>query len=362
MPTMGGGRPDAQNETRASKRAPSSLLRLPKPLLERVRWTFLHFSLISACLLMVAVLARHDSSVAVKAVGIVALAGLSWLWVEEYRLPLSARWDLVEGAALVAVGVAVGNPLYMLLLLYGRLSFRSFSSSIRQAVTAGIIFFAAFFAPVLILPSSGGEFSLQLVFLASGFPLCVTIMNTLHQTLDRLERSVEREQVLREAGAALVAATDKADIYVPSVRAALDLLGTDAATAAMVAVVDKNGALRTVAAGPDGQIRGTDVNRALPEGMSKRLRQGAPFALTGASASALVATLGFPSEADVAVIPFLLRRAIGGAIFVALSGPLPEESVTSLQAVGTQLGLAIDRANLTDELHERRSEERFRSL
>ncbi|MBV8296357.1 MAG: EAL domain-containing protein [Acidimicrobiia bacterium] len=362
MPTLGGGKADAQKGTRPSSHARPSVLRLPKPLLERVRWTFLQFSLISGCLLMVAVLARHDSSVAVKAVGIVALAGLSWLWVEEYRLPLSARWDLVEGAALVAVGVAVGNPLYMLLLLYGRLSFRSFSSSIRQAVTAGIIFFAAFFAPVLILPSSGGEFSLQLVFLASGFPLCVAIMNTLHQTLDRLERSVEREQVLREAGAALVAATDRADIYVPSVRAALDLLGADAATAAMVAVVDKNGALRTVAAGPDGQVRGTDVNRALPEGTSERLRQGAPFALTGASASALVATLGFPSEAAVAVIPFLLRRAIGGAIFVALSGPLPEESVTSLQAVGTQLGLAIDRANLTDELHERRSEERFRSL
>src|SRR5436190_5401631 len=237
MPGLGGGTVVEQFASRTSERAPASVLRLPKPLLERVRWTFLQFSLISACLLMAAVLTRDGSSAAVQAAGVTALAGLSWLWIEEYRRSLSSRWDVVEGLALVAVAVAVGNPLYMLLLLYGRLCFRSFSSSVRQAVAAGVIFFAAFFAPVLILRSRGEQFSFQLVFLASGFPLCVAIMNTLHQTLDRLERSVEREQVLREAGAALVAATDRVDIYLPSLEAAIDLLGGDSAGGAVVAVM-----------------------------------------------------------------------------------------------------------------------------
>ena len=54
--------------------------------------------------------------------------------------------------------------------------------------------------PTLIGTAIGYRISsqwLQLVFLASGFPLCTVIMNILHQTLERLERSVVRERVLR---------------------------------------------------------------------------------------------------------------------------------------------------------------------
>jgi diguanylate cyclase (GGDEF)-like protein/PAS domain S-box-containing protein len=360
MPGLGGGNAVAHFDGRRTHRVRPSVLRLPKPLLERVRWTFLQFSLISGCLLMAAILTSHDSSVAVQAIGAAALAGLCVLWVEEYRRSLSAKWDLVEGVALVAVAVAVGNPLYMLLLLYGRLCFRSFSSSVRQAVAAGVIFFAAFFAPVLILRGSGKQFSFELVFLASGFPLCVAIMNTLHQTLDRLERSVEREQVLREAGAALVAATDRVDIYNPSLVAALDLLDEDAPGPAVVVVADKDGELRAVAA--EGRLPDEPLSDALPDVVRMRLTEGVPFALRSDEATRLVSALGFGPGTDVAVIPFLLRRRLGGAIFAALSGPLPTESVHSLHAVGTQLGLAIERADLTDELHQQRSEDRFRSL
>jgi diguanylate cyclase (GGDEF)-like protein/PAS domain S-box-containing protein len=368
MPNSGRGSLAAHLASQRSERAhPTSdnrpsVLRPPKALLPRVRWTFLQFSLISGCLLMAAVLTRHDSSAAIKAVGVGSLVCLCWLWVEEYRRPMTSRWDLVEGVALVGVAVAVGNPLYMLLLLYGRLCFRSFCPSVRQAVTAGAIFFAAFFAPVLILRSSGGQFSLELVFLASGFPLCVAIMNTLHQTLDRLERSVEREQVLRVAGAALVAATDRADIYTPSLEAALDLLESGSAGRAVVAVADKGGALVAQAVAPDGALPQSPLTDVLPEGAAALLAEGAPFALDGIESPQLIAALGFRPGSDVAVIPFPLPRRLGGAIFAALSGPLPEESVRSLQAVGTQLGLAIERADLTDELHEQRSEERFRSL
>ncbi|MBV8160680.1 MAG: EAL domain-containing protein [Acidimicrobiia bacterium] len=337
------------------------MLRLPKPLLQRVRWTFLQFSLISGCLLMAAILTRQQGA-GVRGLGVAALAGLWWLWVEEYRRSLSARWDLVEGAALVAVAVAVGNPLFMLLLLYCRVSFRSFSSSIRQAVAAGVIFFAAFFAPVLILRVSGGQFSLQLVFLGSGFPLCVAIMNTLHQTLDRLERSVDREQVLRGAGAALVAAADRAAIYTASLRAALDLLDSEPGAGAVVVVPDKEGVPAAVAAEPAEHLPEAPLHGPLPEGLADKLIDGSPFALVGAEVPDMVAALGFDPGTGVAVIPFVVRHGSGGAIFAALAGRLPEESVPSLHAVGTQLGLAIERADLTDELQEKRSEERFRSL
>src|SRR5579872_5722545 len=112
MPTLGGGNANAQLAERTPRRARASLLRLPKPLLERVRWTFLFFSLVSGVLLLLAILANHKSSAAVQAMGIVALIALCWLWVEEYRRSLSGKWDLLEGVGLIAVGVAVGNPLY----------------------------------------------------------------------------------------------------------------------------------------------------------------------------------------------------------------------------------------------------------
>jgi diguanylate cyclase (GGDEF)-like protein/PAS domain S-box-containing protein len=327
-----------------------------------VRWTFLQFSVVTALLLAVAILMRDKGGVAVHAVGMAALVGLCWLWVEEYRRSLSTRWDVLEGLALVVVAVAVGNPLYMLLLLYARLSFRSFAPSVRQSVLAGVIFFAAFFAPVLILRGAGERLSLQLVFLASGFPLCVAIMNILHQTLDRLERSVEREKVLRGAGAALVAATDRDAIYTPSLKAALALVDDVSAGAAVVAVADKHGSLVAVASEPHKNLPRAPISDALPAAAAMRLDRGSPFALRAEDAPQLVDALGFERVLEIAVIPFLLRRDLGGAIFLALSGRLPEESLSALEAVGTQLGMAIERADLTDELHEQRSEERFRSL
>src|SRR4051812_23429878 len=95
MPSLGGGNVVMQSVSRSSERAHVSVFRLPKPLLQRVRWTFLQFSLISGCLLMGAVLTRDGSSAVVKAMGTVALAGLCWLWVEEYRHHLSSRWDVL---------------------------------------------------------------------------------------------------------------------------------------------------------------------------------------------------------------------------------------------------------------------------
>jgi diguanylate cyclase (GGDEF)-like protein/PAS domain S-box-containing protein len=368
MPKPGPGPVVARLASRRSQRAHptsanrASLLRPPKPLLQRVRWTFLQFSAVTAVLLTVAILMRDKGGVAVHAMGLGGLVALCWLWIEEYRRSLSTRWDVVEGLALVAVAVAVGNPLYMLLLLYARLSFRSFAPSVRQSVLAGVIFFAAFFAPVLILRGAGERLSFQLVFLASGFPLCVAIMNILHQTLDRLERSVVREQVLRGAGAALVAATDRADIYAPSLEAALALVDDGSAGAAVVAVVDKQGGLVAAASQPDRSLAGTLLSDAISAAVRTRLADGSPFALQAADAPELVAALGFEPVPEVAVIPFLLCRTLGGAIFLALSGRLPEESLSSLEAVGTQLGMAIERADLTDELHEQRSEARFRSL
>ncbi|MBV8979393.1 MAG: EAL domain-containing protein, partial [Acidimicrobiia bacterium] len=326
--------------------------------LERVRWTFLQFSLISGCLLLIAVLTNHKTSVSVQAMGIAAIAGLGWLWIEEYRRSLSAKWDVVEAVGLIAAAVAVGNPLYMLLLLYGRVSFRTFSPSVREAISAGIVFFVAFFAPVLILQASG----LQLVFLASGFPLCVVIMNTLHQTLDRLERSVEREQVLREAGAALVAATDRADIYEPSLLAAVSLLEESSAGAALVAIADESGALVAVTTVDGHPLPDQPLNDALPTMVAAGLTNGEPFTVDTADAPGLASALDFAQGAQIAVIPVLLRKRVGGVIFAELAAPLAPDSVRSLQAVGTQLGLAIERANLTDELQEQRSEERFRSL
>jgi diguanylate cyclase (GGDEF)-like protein/PAS domain S-box-containing protein len=368
MADLGRQREDAQLGRELSRRAhptaarQASVLRPPKALLDRVRWTFLQFSLVSGLLLIAAVFLRDKSGVGVQVMGVACLAALCWLWIEEYRRPLSTRWDFVEGGALVAVAVAVGNPLFMLLLLYGRLCFRSFTSSLRNAVSAGIVFFAAFFAPVVILRNSGEQFSLQLVFLASGFPLCVVIMNTLHQTLDRLERSVEREQVLREAGAALVSATDRADIYEPSLLAAVSLLEESSVGAAVVAIADDSGALVPVASVVSHPLPEESLTGALPVVVAARLTSVEPFAIETADAPDLASALGCQPGAQIAVIPVLLRKRVGGAVFVELAAPLDPDSVRSLQAVGTQLGLAIERANLTDELQEQRSEDRFRSL
>src|SRR5207237_10052740 len=64
----------------------------------------------------------------------------------------------------------------------------------------------------------------------------------------------------------------------------------------------------------------------------------------------------------VAVLPLSVRSDIRGLLIVSATARISPEVADSLDALGTQVSLALEGASLAEDLHRRQSEARFRSL
>src|SRR5207237_3044493 len=64
----------------------------------------------------------------------------------------------------------------------------------------------------------------------------------------------------------------------------------------------------------------------------------------------------------VAVLPLSVRSDIRGLLIVSATARISPEAADSLDALGTQVSLALEGASLAEDLHRRQSEARFRSL
>jgi diguanylate cyclase (GGDEF)-like protein/PAS domain S-box-containing protein len=64
----------------------------------------------------------------------------------------------------------------------------------------------------------------------------------------------------------------------------------------------------------------------------------------------------------VAVLPLTVRSEVRGLLIVSTSLRISPEAADSLDALGTQVSLALEGASLAEDLHRRQSEARFRSL
>ncbi len=60
--------------------------------------------------------------------------------------------------------------------------------------------------------------------------------------------------------------------------------------------------------------------------------------------------------------PLAARDDEGGALVINTEQPLSRDELESLQSLATHISLALESAALTEDLHRRKSETRFRSL
>lgn len=158
-----------------------------------------------------------------------------------------------------------------------------------------------------------------------------------------------REHALRAFGERLVATTGLPEVYVAS----LDAVAAMVADSAVVLVVtEADGSIEhAVASLPAGSVTADlRVRDARSTGnLSVHLATGERVPGVGTEdlwTSICMSGPGAP------------RRRL----LVAHSKPLPPDVASVLDAVGAQLVLAVDRVALSQALHERRSEARFRSL
>jgi diguanylate cyclase (GGDEF)-like protein/PAS domain S-box-containing protein len=167
-------------------------------------------------------------------------------------------------------------------------------------------------------------------------------------------QAVAREQVLRREAAELVGAPGRDGIYKATVRAVSDVVGAHAEIFSVsLAMADAAGGF-TVVAGP-GLVGGNRVidPRSFSAGVRARLEAG--------QASRFGAPPG-AGEGHLFVSPIVMEEQLKGLIVVESPTEMSVELTNTLETLAAQVGLALDREELTDAFHARQSEARFQTL
>ena len=174
------------------------------------------------------------------------------------------------------------------------------------------------------------------------------------------EQATKREQTLREASARFAVAPDRESAYGAAMEAVERLAS---------GVNDLRVAL--VAEGPDElEILHVEGFRA-EDAVDRIPRAGLPSALADALGSRDVADLVLPpvvlrGDAEpprpLLVIPLASQRSVRTALLISTDKPLPAITRRAVVTLSTTLSLALEAAELSENLHRARSERRFRTL
>jgi diguanylate cyclase (GGDEF)-like protein/PAS domain S-box-containing protein len=175
-----------------------------------------------------------------------------------------------------------------------------------------------------------------------------------------------REKTLRRSAHSLVAATDRGAIYATAADAAATLV-RDRPRAEVRLFVGDGDVLRLVTGrGRRGARPQTLALSALPKRVVDQLRvaDSATLALEDHDverpvAAAIAAAVDHPQSL---LAPLVVDGAIAGLLSVSLDRVPGEARRRAIETVASQAALAIETAALTESLHARAGEERFRSL
>jgi diguanylate cyclase (GGDEF)-like protein/PAS domain S-box-containing protein len=174
-----------------------------------------------------------------------------------------------------------------------------------------------------------------LVVIVGSAALFLLVVARMAGLVRQEERAASRELALREAGAELVAAASREQVHAAAISAVGALLGPE--TSARLVLFGENGAAAVSAS---------------TEGESWSLRTGSPDP----------DELRFLDGESVLVFPLSVRDETRGALAISTPTAARREQVDSLEALATQVSLAVEGASLAEDLHRRQSEARFRSL
>ena len=215
----------------------------------------------------------------------------------------------------------------------------------RMTVLAVVVLVAPL---VLIIQTVREEYGdLEYVAVAS-VVLSGLVLVRMGGLLSSLGATAARERTLRAAAAALGAAADREEIYAAAIVAARDLVDDDSVRTHL-AMWSADDVERVVAAA-------LTVER--PPGAGAPAESTQPLSLPE-----LDSLLNGPGATwQKLVTPVVVQEELQGALVVVSELSVPTELVHALDTLSSQLGMALERAALSEDLHQRRGEARFRSL
>ncbi len=178
----------------------------------------------------------------------------------------------------------------------------------------------------------------------------------------KLELSFGRERALRRAGASLVTATSREGIYEATMEA-VEALAADAHARLLVRVEGEDPDRYLVAAATRGAevLLGAHVHLPLPEHVRRASLEHR--AIGEIDPELLRTALDLPLGVTHAVtVPLFLKGELTGLLVVASATKLAATTRYGLDALCSQVALALESAALTEDLLRRQSEARFSSL
>jgi diguanylate cyclase (GGDEF)-like protein/PAS domain S-box-containing protein len=191
--------------------------------------------------------------------------------------------------------------------------------------------------------------------------LFVLVVLRMAGLVRKLEQSYGREKALRTAGAALVTVTDREGIYTAAMEA-VTTLAPEGSARFLVRRSEVPAAFTMVAASDPGPgVVGSDVDATVVSQEWGDLLQHRSASRTGAVD--LVAAFKLPRTTVFSLaIPVFLRDELNGLLVVGSADEIPKSARDGLEALSSQVALALESAELTEEVLRRKSEARFSSL
>ncbi len=198
------------------------------------------------------------------------------------------------------------------------------------------------------------------VITTSTSALFILVVTRMAGLVRKLELSFGRERALRRAGASLVTATNREGIHAATMEAATTLAST--AHARLLVSADAPGRFVVSAAtGGAGSLVGAEIELSMSDEVREALLAHRSTLIR--DAEAVRRELDLPTETThVLAIPLFLRGELDGLLVVGSPETLATSTREGLEALCSQVALALDSAALTEDLLRRRSEERFTSL
>jgi hypothetical protein len=326
--------------------------------LARVRRGFLALALLACAVVTVASAGVPDSTAGLRLAGIAAVAALAVVWVRAYRRGALSPFDEpIELLAVLAVGLAVGEELG-LAVVYTGLYLRSLYGSRLRAAAGFAVYATAFFATVV---ADGGQPLIEAAEHLPALAIGCAVMQALAALLGRHERSLRREQILRETGAALVDARDRAGVHAAAMEA-VDRLGGGRPVAAVLLTRSQSELAIRAATGPwlPGMVSAHVACAELPGEVVAGLTRGEVVVLD----SPRLAGLELYAPPDVAAlsgvgVPLVVRGELRGVL--AAFGPAVQDADTvgSLATVAGEAALALAALEAADSAADDRSLERL---
>jgi len=229
----------------------------------------------------------------------------------------------------------------------------------------GLLAGASLMAPAVqgVQMLRGGAIEMPVAIGASA-TLFLLVVARMAGLIHKQQQSAEREKALRQAGAALVTATNRDGIYAAALEGARAIAGPGATIRVLVSRDMPQEFAVTAAAGKHSEeARGATINlTSLADWKRRRLAERGSYHVDVAQ-STLAEPLCLPPEAGfVYVSPLFMREELKGLLVVAGITGLSRAIRDGLDALTSQVALALESAALTEDLLRRQSEARFSSL